>query len=67
MTARHVVLTGGASDLGEACARRFARTGATLSLLDGDAPRCRSRRRSTPRRRRLRLAITGVMLPVDAA
>ena len=39
MTRRHVVITGGASGLGEACARRFAAQGAAVSILDADAAR----------------------------
>lgn len=39
MTRQHVVITGGASGLGEACARRFAADGAAVSILDADAAR----------------------------
>jgi NAD(P)-dependent dehydrogenase (short-subunit alcohol dehydrogenase family) len=36
------VITGGASGLGEACARRFARDGALVWILDADAARAES-------------------------
>jgi len=40
--AKSAVITGGASGLGEACARRFARDGALVWILDADPTRARS-------------------------